>query len=265
MKYIFFDLDGTLLDSEKEISSSTVDYLKELSSRGIVLAISSGRDVASILPILRQAGLEDVMDVIVANCGADVYDISSKTMRQHFYFSAEELKEILKRYSSFEGVSVLFHNPDKLFASSWQPMVDVFSAANGFIGWHDPAKEDFVESARVEILYPSEKRDDLLAPFFSLVPEGVRGMDSDTFIFELIREENSKAGGIRLFVEERGDSLEDVMCIGDGENDLEMLEACGKGVAMKNAKDIVKKRADDVTDYDNDHEGVLKYLKKIYG
>lgn len=53
----------------------------------------------------------------------------------------------------------------------------------------------------------------------------------------------------------------DIICFGDGLNDIDMIENCGQGVAMKNALKDVKEIANDVTSYDNNHDGVINYLK----
>lgn len=58
---------------------------------------------------------------------------------------------------------------------------------------------------------------------------------------------------------------DDIICFGDGLNDIEMLEKCGYGVALKNALPEAKKVAKDITKFDNNHNGVINYLKeKVY-
>ena len=56
---------------------------------------------------------------------------------------------------------------------------------------------------------------------------------------------------------------EDLIFFGDGENDKELLEFAGIGVAMKNAADDVKEVADQVTEFDNDNDGAIKHLLKM--
>lgn len=55
-------------------------------------------------------------------------------------------------------------------------------------------------------------------------------------------------------------SNENIIAFGDGLNDTEMLKKCGTGIALKNALPEVKDVADDITKYDHNHEGVIRYL-----
>lgn len=55
-----------------------------------------------------------------------------------------------------------------------------------------------------------------------------------------------------------------IIAFGDEHNDLEMLDAAGRGVAMQNAIPDIKAIADDVTPVDNDHDGLAKYLQEYF-
>ena len=57
---------------------------------------------------------------------------------------------------------------------------------------------------------------------------------------------------------------QNIIAFGDEHNDLEMLDAAGRGVAMKNAIPAIKDVADDVTSVDNDHNGLAKYLQDYF-
>ena len=59
-------------------------------------------------------------------------------------------------------------------------------------------------------------------------------------------------------------SKQNIIAFGDEHNDLEMLDAAGRGVAMRNAIPAIKKVADDVTPVDNDHNGLAKYLQNYF-
>src|SRR5699024_3117598 len=79
---------------------------------------------------------------------------------------------------------------------------------------------------------------------------------------EIMKEGVNKATGLEVLLEQLNLSKDELMAIGDGENDLPMFELCSYSVAMRNAPDIVKKRADIVTEESYDNHGLYKYLNQ---
>ena len=77
---------------------------------------------------------------------------------------------------------------------------------------------------------------------------------------DIIHGEGGKAAGIQKYLENGGLTREGTMSLGDGENDVSMLEYAGIGVAMGNASDEVKAHADYVTD-SVDNDGIEKALR----
>ena len=75
---------------------------------------------------------------------------------------------------------------------------------------------------------------------------------------------NTKGTAVEALCQHLGMSLSEVVAFGDGENDAEMLEAVGKGVAMKNARPKAKACANEVTEFTNDEDGVATHLEKLF-
>lgn len=88
----------------------------------------------------------------------------------------------------------------------------------------------------------------------------IRG-SPDPFFVEFLRPDVCKGNGVKAVCDYLGIGLENVAAFGDGENDKEMLELAGIGVAMKNAKDAAKASADIVLDWNNDEDGVALQLE----
>lgn len=72
----------------------------------------------------------------------------------------------------------------------------------------------------------------------------------------------NKAHGLDMAVQHLGINREEVLAIGDGGNDIEMIRWAGMGVAMKNSADAVKEAADTVTPEDNDHDGAAWVIEQ---
>lgn len=87
---------------------------------------------------------------------------------------------------------------------------------------------------------------------------------SGAFGIDILPHGVDKAWGLARFVQHTGGSMEQVVAIGDTSNDLAMIAAAGHGLAMKNATPDLKKAADGVTDADNNHDGLLRAVEKIF-
>ena len=75
--------------------------------------------------------------------------------------------------------------------------------------------------------------------------------------------ESSKFNGIKKLSDYLNINVKDIIAFGDGLNDIDMVNNSGYGVALKNALEEVKLVSDDITEFDNDHDGVVNYLKEF--
>ena len=265
MKYLFFDLDGTLLDSRKQVSVRTVEYLQHLhEERGIVVGIATGRGITGILPLIKDNHMEDAIQVIVANDGGDLIDRVRGMHIRHHYVTTEEIRMFLERFQKEEKFSVTFHNPDHLYANRYHFDLDRIVRLNRFQDWRSPYEYPYEETARIVVLHPDENLEYYHQILHGINFKGFRGSVAEPHIYNYVHEDVSKADTIREYVESLGDSMDEVMAIGDGENDREMLEASGISVSMKNGVDILKEISDIVTEYNNDEEGVYHFLKNYF-
>lgn len=80
--------------------------------------------------------------------------------------------------------------------------------------------------------------------------------------FEVMSKSTSKGIAVKKFCDILGIDSKEVICIGDNENDISMIEFAGLGIAMGNATDEVKSKSDFVTDT-NANNGVAKALRKV--
>ena len=88
---------------------------------------------------------------------------------------------------------------------------------------------------------------------------------SEPYFLEVTPKHVDKAYCLSRLLEILKISREQVICVGDGYNDISMLQCAGVGVAMANAQMPVKAIADDVTRRDNDHDGVAEVVEKYFG
>jgi len=117
-----------------------------------------------------------------------------------------------------------------------------------------------------KILIMTEDADNLLRLVSQELTPGdftvIRG-SPDPFFVEFLRPEVTKGAGLALLCENIGISMSEVVAFGDGDNDKEMLQLAGQGIAMGNAKSAAKEVANVVIPHTNDEEGVARYLELL--
>ena len=86
---------------------------------------------------------------------------------------------------------------------------------------------------------------------------------SEPFFLEIMPQNIDKAHSLIKLLNTIGITSEEMVCCGDGFNDISMIEIAGLGVAMENAQDVVKQAADFIT-YSNDDDGILHVIKKFF-
>jgi hydroxymethylpyrimidine pyrophosphatase-like HAD family hydrolase len=83
------------------------------------------------------------------------------------------------------------------------------------------------------------------------------------WFLEVLHPDVCKGYGLKSMCQHLKIPMQDVVAFGDGDNDYEFIQMAGKGVVMKNGRDVCKEVADEVIDYTNDEDGVLKTLQRM--
>ncbi len=262
MKYrlVAIDMDGTLLDERKCITGRTLAAVKRAGERGVFVCLSTGRPLCGVDSYMEQLQLST--PTITCN-GAVVIDPDSGRIIHSQFLQPQAAREIWQRGTEY-GTTMCVWVGDKLYVNRFdertedykklsgvQPeIVDTFeSLANKGISkilWYDN-----IERIR---LYKAELKDRMNQP--------VRYVTSDPRFLEFTDENVSKASALKCLGEHLGIPREQIMAIGDGENDLPMLEYAGLSVAMGNASEYIRSRCDYVTDT-NVNDGAAKAIERF--
>lgn len=275
---IALDLDGTLLNPQKEISPATMQALHTLQQNGHVITLCTGRCWPDASMLIRRIG-GSVM-AIIAN-GASIRDDTGKEL-QISPFSREMLAEILRicrRYNccpSINTPSTEYYGeelanflqlmdahhiarlvtPDKrqVYLSGYGDVVRVMGQREGRI-----IKVVFYATQHDTILEIQKELADCQM-FESYLSSS---FDDTHFDLEVNAKGISKGSALQTLAQRLGIPQQQVVAFGDGSNDLEMLDYAGTGIAMGSASDMVKSHADLVT-LDCGHDGIPAALKKLH-
>lgn len=248
IKIVFFDVDGTLIDiHEKTMSEKMLVTLKMLKERNTILCLSTGRG-PDYLPSF--PGIE--FDAFVTYNGAYCYDKKEVIFRNTI--PKEEVKKILYNAAAINrAISVATVNRVAVNGED-EDLIEYFSFGKMKI---DPC-ENFEELARGEVYQlamgccPEE---------YDAVMKGVTHAKIVAWwdrAVDIIPATGGKGLGVEKVLEHYHLSKEQAIAFGDGENDIEMLQAVGLGVAMGNSSNQVKEAADYVCECVED-DGIYYY------
>ncbi|MGX8833138.1 Cof-type HAD-IIB family hydrolase [Amedibacillus sp. YH-ame6] len=266
IKYVFVDLDGTLLQDDKKLPPTVIETIKRFRTMyHIPFGIATGRALSSLLPLLKAKGLLDYIDVIVANNGVDLYIPAQQKLERKYMLDKTVIEKVLKAFEGEEDVNVCFHNPGLFYAQKVTKRVSNILKINQIdVVFHPNYCNDYTQTPRVMLLFDPANREKINTLIEKVHIDGVRGIQSEPDIYEYVDERVSKVVGIQEYVESFQDTLDQVLVIGDSYNDIEMLQHCGIGVAMKNADEQVKQYADMISEYTNNEDGVAHILSSCW-
>ena len=251
IKIIFFDIDGTLKDfGAKPISEKTLEALIRLKEKGIKICIATGR------PKVTLPKFDNVeFDAYLTFNGSYCYEQSNIIFNNPI--CNEDVRKIIQNATNL-GKSVSIATRERLVANGTdKDLAEYYSLANLKLS----ASEDFevVSQDDVYQIMMGCKKDD-----YDAIIDGVNGAKITSwcgFAIDIIPANGSKGVGIKKILEYYHIDKSESMAFGDGNNDIEMLEVVGTGVAMGNASEELKAIADDICAHVSE-DGIYHYLIK---
>jgi len=239
-RLVALDIDGTLVDFDGTAHPAVVGAVAAVQRQGVHVVLSTGRSVFGITPVIDEFALAD--GYAVASNGAVTFTYSPPEVRTTITFDPEPaVRAVLDRVpGALIAVEVIGRG---YRANRHFPVGEI----NGEL-WLETVDELVSEPVtRVIIRHPESSVEDFVALASELGLHGTNYYVGYTAWLDLAPEGVSKASALADVTAELGVAQADVLAIGDGRNDLEMLEWAGRGVAMGQAPDVVKAVADDVT------------------
>ena len=271
IKLIGFDLDDTLLDSNKNILD--LEAVKKAIANGVKVVLCSGRPFSQrTKEYYDDLGISD--GYFCAYNGTVIYDIKTNKIvyenslnKEELFFIMDTVKQAIDNLSKDIDVSNLalcIHHNGNVYATANNEYLDLEVRLNKnklFIG-------DFLAngiSDACKFMIDADPK--IIAKLFPLIKEKIEPhfnvMVSMPCFIEVIKKESNKYNGLAEIAKLYGIVEDEIMAFGDSMNDYELVKDAAYGVAMGNSVDEVKKVAKFVTDT-NDNHGIRKALKK-YG
>ena len=266
IKLVAIDMDGTLLNSKKELLEETKQYFKDFHKKETetLLVLCTGRPETGIRPYLKDLGYLEENHYIISQNGANIYESrTGKRVMDAFLDSAAIQKwiELGKKH----GISVMGAGVDYYYCFDQEPTewmefdVKLVSGKLKRIPTEESLNTDFYKI----LLMGDEEQ---LNEFETFIPQEWRDefyvVRSQKYLVEVLTKGVNKAFGLEKLAQKLNIEPSEIAAIGDAANDIEMLEYAGLAIAMGNASEEVKSIADIVTDT-NENNGVIKAIDKL--
>ena len=261
-RLLVLDLDGTLLNSSKDISSATKAAIRRAQEQGITIVLASGRPTYGIVPVAEQIGLSDYNGYILSYNGGKIINWKTQEVIHEKQLNEDlipELYDMAKNHGvdivSYIGKDVVAENGENRYVKHEANLNRMpLRIVDSFCETVNCKVPKCVIVGYSELLIPLEEK--MKSTF-----DGVMNIfRSEPFFLELMPLNIDKAASLQVLLDHLGMTKEEMICCGDGYNDLSMIRFAGLGVAMSNAQESVKHSAAYVTK-SNDEDGVAHVIE----
>lgn len=269
IKLIAVDMDGTLLNSHKKLTETTLKTLQKVVDRGIWIVPSTGRMVQGlpeyikILPGLRY---------IIAINGGSVWDLKENTSIFDANIPYEQAMEVIEFVQKYDAVNECYCNNEALMSKASYGRIDyhIPDSLAVVVKGNRKTVEDYVGFMREKradvqkiqlFFHDSHKRLAAIRELEKTFPK-LSLTCSQTYNIELNAATANKGNALEILCRHLHIDIQNTMAFGDGGNDKPMLLAAGYAVAMANGTDEIKAVADYVTE-SNDEDGVARAIEKL--
>lgn len=263
-KILVLDIDGTLVNSKKEITPETLKYLTKIQEEGHKVALASGRPYPGMEGYAKQIGLDKFGGYALSFNGGKIIDCSTGKTIFHKCIP-NKYASIIYRYAKEHGIGmVTYQDSTVITGTDIDEYMEYEARLNYMVIRQVEDFEAYVDFDMVKCLLtaPAEiapKHEQALKEM--LWPE-LNVFRSEPYFIEITTKGVDKAESLDGLLKQIGISRENSICCGDGFNDLTMVKYGGIGVAMGNAQQIVKDNADYITS-SCDEDGIVEVIKKF--
>ena len=269
IKLVASDLDGTLLNKNKEITPRLFDALKKLDELGIYFVPSTGRPFGTVPKAIKE--LPFLKYVITSN-GAAIYDAAEQKNIIESFLTPEAVDAVIKIAKELPVITEYFIEGKAYIAKDIYDDLAPFNLTESHV--------TYIKNSRtpVEDFWNEMKRNNTVLENINLVFADMElrketwdrlkalGLASVTAAttknIEITSLYATKAKALEKLCEVLGFTRENVLAMGDGDNDMPMIQFAGIGVAMANGEEHIKQAADIIADDCNDF-GAAKILEQI--
>lgn len=261
---LVLDIDGTVTNSQKEVTDKTLDAILSVQERGHTVVLASGRPTPGIIPLAKKLKLAYYNGYILSYNGAKIISCNTgETIYQQVL--PHSIIAELYQAAIHNSVGIISYEGDCVIAGT---AIDEYMEKEAKIN-NIPIKmvDNFVEYINFNVnKCLMTGPGDYLAKVELIMKEkfghSLNIYRSEPYFLEIMPQNIDKAYSLSKLLDYLGLSNEQMISCGDGFNDLSMIQYAGMGVAMANAQEIVRNAANYIT-LSNDDDGVAHVINEF--
>lgn len=261
-KILFTDLDGTLLNDQKEIPFDNRQAIEDAIRANHIITVATGRTLESAMKITHELGLDIPGCFLVCYNGAMIYDYGTKEAIVDLRMTKQQIHYLFSEAYKYDLYVQTYHG-GKIWTNTIGKELEHYSNASKMdYEIHEDVVADLVDSPHKVLVidFDKEKLIRFQEEHLEWEKENCYSLFSCDEYLEYCPLEASKGQALVFLANHLGIPIENTVAVGDEENDISMIQAAGCGIAMKNAKEYVKEVADFITLSNNDG-GVAKVIQ----
>ena len=262
IKIAFFDIDGTLTNSNKDITENTLNTLKKAKEKGIKIVLCSGRSNSYITNLINT----NYLDFIISSNGSRIYDVSNNKNIYTNYLNTKNLNNIWN-YALKNKIGCILADDEYSYYNNY---TDINSKNNKNVNFKIIKEPEYLNTNNLyQIILEStniknmSKLENYLTTFneLKLINYTYDYKTKDYCFFDVVNNNVSKGNAIKFLLDYLNIDKKHSICFGDSVNDYDMFSSCGIKIAMGNAIDSIKEISDYITDT-NDNDGITNFFNQ---
>ena len=259
-RMIFSDMDGTLLESDTQISEKNKKAIASVIEKGIEFTIATGRGIFGVKPFLKELNLIGRKGYVVCQNGGTVYNLTDMSLSISHTFLPETIKKTvlfartldleINYYDNHSFIAERITEGTKAYCEVMGVKINLLEEPLNYEGTFTKA---LISGNHEKLLLVQE-----------IIKETTHG-EIDSFFsndiyLEVVKHGVNKGNSMVEISKQSGIPLEQIIAVGDGGNDISMIEKAGLGIAVANASENVKEIADVVLEKSHNEDAIAELI-----
>ncbi|MDO5717892.1 MAG: Cof-type HAD-IIB family hydrolase [Tissierellia bacterium] len=266
-KLLALDIDGTTLNDDGIISEENIEYISKIIESGIKVTLISGRCQYTLSKIAKQLNLNGYMSALNGNI---IFNLDDEKVVAEHVIDENILMNLLNISQDTDSMLAVFigdytyvESVDDPIAVDFQKFTEIpFVETGNMIDYL--IENDLTHKVnKIAFVDDYEKLKKLRDKIPEELSESLSQVFSLPICLEIFNNKIGKGSALREIANLYDIDRSQIIAIGDGENDIDMLKYAGKGIATENCMSLVKYHADEITVSNNDH-AVARVIQKYF-
>lgn len=243
IKLIAIDMDGTLLNEHHLVTDKVKKAITKASEAGIKIVLCTGRPVQAVYEYLKELELpQDEENYVISLNGTVVQKTTTWEIVYSHELDHDHLKQAERLIEPFEMNFTYFDEKEYYYTGAPTEMLQFDADLLGMEKVHLPLENLPHDLTIFKAMYVATETelDHLASSLPPFISENFYPIRSLSYVLELLPKNANKGEALTGLATKLGFTMDEVMAIGDGENDLDMMKVVGTSVAMGNAVDSIK-------------------------